>query len=188
MKKQGGFTILESIVAILILSLSISGVFSAVQQSLLQASTSKNEIKAFYLAQEAVEIIRNTRANNQLAKLNGLPNNWLNGISENSNDPCYFNKVCRVDVTPVPPSLTRCSEIDNKWDSCPLLKQDPNTFLYNYDTGNNTSFKREVQIELVKTDLSGNPIEIAVAVKISWAEGLTPMSFKVKTLLFNWAQ
>jgi prepilin-type N-terminal cleavage/methylation domain-containing protein len=176
-KNQKGFTILESIVAILILSLSIAGVFSAVQQSLLQASTSKNEIKAFYLAQEAVEIIRNIRDNNQLTKLkNGLANNWLDGITDPLN--CPFGKVCRADITSN--SLVLCGDA---WDTtCPVLKQDPNTFLYNYNTGNDTSFKREIQLESINTN------EISVVVKISWTEGSTQVSFKVKTLLFNWAR
>ncbi|MFH0804418.1 MAG: hypothetical protein V1896_02365, partial [Candidatus Zambryskibacteria bacterium] len=67
------------------------------------------------------------------------------------------------------------------WGSCTqYLKQDPDTFLYSYGSGNTTNFKREIQIETVNAD------EIAVIVQVSWKKGLITREFKVKTLLFNW--
>jgi prepilin-type N-terminal cleavage/methylation domain-containing protein len=176
--KKNGFTILESIVAIAILSLSISGVFSAVQQSLAQSTISKEEVQAFYLAQEAVEIIRNKRDSNQLAVINGTPASWLSGIAENADDPCYFGKTCEVDATgPSNKYLFSCS---GSWNSCDNLKQDTDTFLFNYATGNTTHFKREIQIEQM------NANEVAIIVRISWDNGGSSREFKIKTLLFNW--
>jgi type II secretory pathway pseudopilin PulG len=182
-----GFTVLESIVAILILSLSISGVFSSVQQSLSQAAIAKDEVKAFYLAQEAIEIIRNKRDANQLNRvLNGSSNTWLYGIAQDASDPCYFGKTCQADANPPYfPSLTYCG---NSWESCTQnLKQDSNTFLYGYVTGGTTNFKREMQIEPVSYDTDGNLVEVAIIVHVSWTKGSLPlMEFKAKTLLFNW--
>lgn len=179
LRSKRGFTILESIVAIIILSLSISGVFSAVQQSLSQSIIAKDEVKAFYLAQEAIEIIRNKRDNNQLYKIEyPTSNTWLYGIAENSGDDCYFGKVCQVDASAqIPPSLAYCG---NDWGDCPYLKQNQDTFLYGYASGYDTNFKREVKIELVDTH------EVAIIVRISWKKGLIEREFKVKTLLFNW--
>lgn len=180
--KKAGFTVLESIVAIAVLSISISGAFSAVQQSLSQATIAKDEVRAFYLAQEAIEIIRNKRDNNQLAKINGGGNNWLANIAGDSSYPCDFNKICRVDAFST--SLVRCGD---SWDSCPILKQDPTTYLYGYDTAwSDTLFKREIQIEPIGYDTDGNLIEIAVTVRIHWTKGLIGYEFKVKTHLFNW--
>ncbi len=176
--KRAGFTILEAIVAIAILSLSISGSFSAVQKSLSESIIAKDEIKAFYLAQEAVEIIRNKRDVNQLNKINNGSGNWLAGISENVVDPCYFGKICQVDVIPIPPSLTYCGS--SSWGSCPVLNQDPATSLYSYGAYPATDFKREVKIESI------NAYEIAVIVRVSWTKGLISREFKVKTFLFNW--
>jgi len=135
----------------------------------------KDEVKAFYLAQEAVEIIINKRDTNQLARINGSTNSWLYEIAGDSSYPCDFNKICRADV--VPASLVRCGDT---WDTCPFLKQDPTTFLYNYAPGNTTNFKREIQIESISTD------EIAITVQVFWTKGLATRKFKVKTLLFNW--
>ena len=116
-KNQRGFTILESIIAILVLSLSVSGVFSAVQQSLSQAIIAKDEVKAFYLAQEAVEIIRNKRDNNQLTKINGGTGvTWLDGIT----NICAFGSVCRVEAINFD-NIVYCG---SEWGNCPFLKQD----------------------------------------------------------------
>lgn len=182
--KQRGFTVLESIVAIFILSLSISGAFSAVQRGLSQAVISKDETQAFYLAQEAVEIIRNKRDSNQLAKINGSTITWLNGISENVSDPCYFGKVCGTESFNM--NLVNHSSSWTSWNNYPVLNQDPTSFLFSY---NNlypaTRFKREIQLERVRDDSLGNPLEIAVIVKIYWTKGIFSNEFKVKTHLFN---
>jgi type II secretory pathway pseudopilin PulG len=183
LQRSGGFTVLESIVAIMVLSLSISGVFSAVQTGLSQASIAKDEVKAFYLAQEAVEIIRNKRDTNQLARINVGTGNWLAGIAQNNTDPCWFGKTCRVDAKSF--NLVDCST--DPGGVCPVLKQNSSTFLYNYDlvnpaTNPATNFKREIQIEQV----IGNSDEIAVTVRISWTTKGFVKSFMVKTHLLNW--
>lgn len=174
-----GFTVLESIVAIMILSLAIAGVFSAVQTSLSQAAIAKDEVRAFYLAQEAIESLRNQRDANQLLRINtnNFSYGWLTNIAEDSGDPCYFGKVCRVDVANIPPTFSYCG---SAWDSCPNLKQDQSLFLYNYASGNDTNIKREMQLEYISND------EISVTVKIKWNKGILNRTFEVKTHLFNW--
>lgn len=177
-KNKKGFTILESIVAIAVLSLSISGAFTAVQSNLSQSIIAKDEVKAFYLAQEAIEIIRNNRDHNQLEKvINGSSNSWLYGISSNASDPCYFGKICRMEIS-TPTTFTYCGV---SWGSCPVLRQDANTFLYGYNVNwTATNFKREIQIESINSN------EISVTVRVTWTKGLIPMEFKAKTILFNW--
>ncbi len=177
-KFNGGFTILESIVAILILSLSIAGVFSAVRQGLSQTTIAKDEVRAFYLAQEAVEIIRNQRDANRLESIatnNVVP--WLKNISNVPSDPCYFGKVCRVDVTET--GSTFFHPCGYGWDSCEEIRQDTSTNIYAY-SGNLTGLKREIQIEQVNAD------EIMVTVRVSWKKGLLNYEFKAKTHLLNW--
>lgn len=168
-----GFTVLEAIVAIALLSVSISGVFTSVQRGLSQSVSAKDEVKAFYLAQEAVEMIRNIRDANQLNRIVSNPSaTWLDGITSN----CPFNRVCSVDVTTF--AFVNCGAT---WGSCPQnLRQHPSTFLYSYTSGNTTNFKREIQIEQV------NSTEISVTVQVSWTQGATTRQFKAKTHLFNW--
>jgi type II secretory pathway pseudopilin PulG len=185
-KNKMGFTVLESIVAIAILSLSISGAFSSVQQSFSQSIIARDEVKAFYLAQEAIEIIRNMRDTNQLINIKVGGNSWLDNITT----ACPFTtagtkNTCSVDATNFQITNVNCGGNGHDWGSCPVLKQDPSTFLYGYTAGNNTIFKREIQIERAQNDTLGNPIEIAVTVRISWNEGLIHEKFIAKTILFN---
>jgi len=187
LKRKRGFTVLESIVAIFILSLSISGAFSAVQASLSQSIIAKDEIKAFYLAQEAVEMIRNKRDANQLAIISTGSGHWLRGIAEadDASNPCYFGKTCRVDATQA--GGTYIFLCPGSWGSCPMLNQDMadsgNTaYMYGYGSGGlwrTTNFKREIQIESI------NANEIAVTVRVSWTKGVINKEFKAKTHLFN---
>ena len=59
--KDKGFTIIESLVAISILVVVITGTLTAIQTGLSSYIFSKDQIIAFYLAQEGFEQIRNIR-------------------------------------------------------------------------------------------------------------------------------
>ena len=180
-KSQKGFTVLESIVAISILSLSISGVFAAVQQGLSQNIMAKNQIIAFYLAQEGAEILRNRRDSNQIFIVDTLDvysRHWLSGIAENVNDPCYFDKVCRADAINL--SLTSCGT-KTSGANCPNLKQDSSS-RYGYASGNDTVFRREIRLEQI------NQNEIEVRVDVFWTKGIFQRQFTAKTYLFNWVR
>ena len=177
-KRQRGFTILESLVAIVVLSLSISGAFSAVQQGLSQSIVAKDEIKAFYLAQEAIEVIRNRRDVNQLYKIDNPTtlNTWLYGIAENSGDDCYFGKTCRIDS----PAQT-IAYCGGAFNTCPRLKQDPNTGLFGYTSGwTDTIFRRGIQFTEVVVNR-----EVRVTIEMNWTSRWGEKSFQVTETLFN---
>lgn len=74
-----GFTLIETLVAISILVLALTGPLTIISQALRSAYYSRDQIVAFYLAQEAVEYIRNVRDENSL-KTGALVDSWLNGI------------------------------------------------------------------------------------------------------------
>src|SRR3989338_8038812 len=111
-----GFTIVESLVAITILVLVVTGVTSAIQTGISSYIFSKDQIIAFYLAQEGVEQIRNIRDENSL-KNPQQP--WLTGIASSVSDSCYFGKACKIE--PVFSSVaTECSGGPG---NCPVLRQ-----------------------------------------------------------------
>ena len=188
---ESGFTVLESIVAIGVLSAAIAGAFTAIQTNLSQSIIVKDEVKAFYLAQEAVEIIRNARDHNQLERITDPASTvtWLTGISEDVSDHCYFGKVCRMEVSsPSPDNFETCDA--SEWGYCPVLRKNASSFIYGYNYGldwSDTNFVREVKIERVRDDpTTGDPVEIAVTVRVSWKKGLIDRQFEAKTYLFNW--
>ncbi len=169
MKK--GFTIIESLVAIAILATVIMGASSAVQSGLSSYIFSKDQIVAFYLAQEGFEQLRNIRDENALNS-----RNWLTGIALNSSDPCYFGYSCMA--SPVESStLTRCSAPG----ACPLLRQEVSTGFYGYNAlWPATLFRRDISLTSIGTD------EVAVTVKITWSKGAVTREFKARENLFRW--
>lgn len=69
--KNRGFTLLETIVAIAILSLAITGPMIISEKGIDTSIYARDQVTAFYLAQEAVEYIRNIRDTN---RINGYTN------------------------------------------------------------------------------------------------------------------
>jgi prepilin-type N-terminal cleavage/methylation domain-containing protein len=173
MKKNNyGFTLIESLVAISVLMLVISGTSRAVQQGIYSYTFSKNQITAFYLAQEAIEVIRNRRDQNALAN---TPS-WLTGISVNSADPCWFADTCRVDA--IANTIVKCPS-----SGCPVLRQNLSNGFYGYTSSWTASpFTRTVRLESVGVD------EVTLIVTITWTQklGLPDKVFIARENLLNW--
>lgn len=170
--KKNGFTIVESLVALAVLVTAIVGVFKAVSTSTSSYTLSRDQVTAFYLAQEGFEFLRNMRDQNAL---NGSPF-WLTGIAADSDDPCRFGIACTVDTvlstTPIECGLPG---------TCPVLRQHLTEFYFGYDpTWSATQFTRQIVLTQI------NPNEITVAVTVSWPHGATTRQFKAKENLFNW--
>jgi prepilin-type N-terminal cleavage/methylation domain-containing protein len=168
---QSGFTIIESLVAIAILVVAVIGSMSAVQSGISSYIYSKDQVVAFYLAQEAFEQVRNIRDGNVI---NG--SNWLADIAEVADDPCYFGQACMV--SPVESSIaSRCSAPGQ----CPKLRQDPDEGFYGYNSSwPETIFKREITLE----SINGN--EVAMTVIINWSKGIMNREFKARENILNW--
>lgn len=164
--KTKGFTLVETLVAISILILAVTGAFSAAQNGISSAIFSKDQIVAFYLAQEGMEHIRNLRDQNGLRGVN-----WMTDIAL-PGDPCQFGTTCRVDA--VNNTIAACSG------TCPRVKLNNNGF-YAHDTGVDTQFRREITLtELVDEK------EVAIAVRVTWSKGLVNREFVARENIFNW--
>jgi prepilin-type N-terminal cleavage/methylation domain-containing protein len=80
---KNGFTIIELVISIFILSVAIVGVFSAYSMVTILTSDASDRLTATYLAQEGMEITRNVRDTNWLNIDAGNPAGatWLDGLS-----------------------------------------------------------------------------------------------------------
>ncbi len=177
-KYSKGFTLVESLVAVGILSLSIAATFTAVQAGLKTSIAAKDQITAFYLAQEALEYVKNVRDENALHTLNGTATNWLSGLSSVAGDPCYFGKICRVDVSQTPSAV----ECTGGTGTCPNLNRDSASGLYGYSSGGTwsaTNFNREIQLTSVSAD------SITVTIRMRLVSGGTNKTFTVTGSVFN---
>jgi prepilin-type N-terminal cleavage/methylation domain-containing protein len=158
-----GFTLVETLVAISVLVAAVMGAFSAAQIGITLSTYSKNQVIAFYLAQEGVEYIRNTRDNNGLAN-----QPWLTGLST-----CISPNSCMIDS--LYNTISQCTVLG----ICPLLKQDSNGF-YNYTSGTDTLFRRQIQITTVNSN------EVSILVTVSWQRGLVLRTFRVRENILDW--
>ena len=188
MTKNKGFTLVETMVAVSILSLSIAATFTAVQNGIQNSTLAKDQTTAFYLAQEAMEFIKNTRDENALNNVYAQSNNltavnWLHGMSEVAGDPCYFGKVCEVDA-PLK-TITNCGSAaitTNPPLICPVLNQDTaSTGLFGY-TGSwpASRFRREIQFRQLVADT-----EVEVIVSVSWTARGATKSFQASETFFS---
>lgn len=113
---QRGFTLVEALVAIMILAFAIVGPFTLSAQSLRASRDARDELTATYLASEAIEIVHNIRDNNSADDATANHTNWMNNISAN----CLPNG-CVTDITEqqsvAPPS--------NIWKSSALVACPP---------------------------------------------------------------
>ncbi len=165
--KNKGFTLIETLVAISVLVTALVAPLTLASQSLFAAVYAKDQITGFYLAQEAIELIREKRDNNLLAIVNGGTIDWLQGISTTNN--------LLVDV--------KNDTISNCSGSCfnTPLKYD-GTF-YTYTTGTDTSFSRSVKV----TRDANNPNEAVVVATVQWRTGtFKKRNIEIKERLYNW--
>jgi Tfp pilus assembly protein PilV len=189
-----GFTLVETLGAVLLLSIAIVGPLTIAQKGLSTALISKDQNTAFNLAQDAVEYLRFARDTNCLvaaaAGSTACPAvQWLNGngttgtvnlgacISTDGSAACtvdsYSNAVaaCAGGV---------CSTAIN-YDATPT-----GINAYSYSTGTPSIFTRTVQIQYNSAcTTTCNPNEADITVTVSWNDPLAH-SIVVKESLYDW--
>lgn len=174
---SSGFTLVETLVAIGILSLSILATFGAVSNGLQYSGVTKDQITAFFLIQEGMEYVKNTRDENALNNLGGNTRNWLYGLSDANGDPCYFGNTCMLDVNSTGSKLTRCS---SGFGSCPALRQEASTGLYGYNGAwPQTGFSRDIQFTQINAD------EVRVTIQVGWTTRGQNKTLQVSQLFYN---
>ena len=159
-----GFTLIETLVAITILLLSISAPMTIASKGLASSFFARDQITAFYLAQDAVEYVRNHRDNNFLSGAN-----WLLGFP--STDGQLFTVDTTDGVMELCPPLV-----------CEALDYNQSTGFYSYNdlSGTVSIFTRSVSIQTV------NAHEVIISVTISWTAGTFARTFSVKENILDW--
>jgi len=164
MKK--GFTLLEVMIAIFLVTVGIVGVFALINKSAVQMGASPNSLIAAYLAQEGIEIVRNIRDTNWIETPTVF---WDDGLTLGNNSADYNDLF----LTPIPRGVAP-----------PYLNTDTNGY-YSYDVANNpTIFRRNIIIS--KIPLAGSEYALKVLVDVSWTEKGKINNVKVEDHLYNW--
>jgi type II secretory pathway pseudopilin PulG len=186
-QKNKGFTVMETLAAIFILLLSITGPMAFSQGGLRAAFVSRDQVSAFYLAQDAIEYIKNVRDNNMIDMINGeTGSNWLDGLSD-----CLDGNSCTVGTEESGGRIEKCTGIDNPGcidgdDYKPLKRNSPgNGYIGIYNSSKpDTIFARMITIDEIVDEK-----EASVTVKIQWNthESIGKREVVVRENIYNWA-
>jgi len=153
-----GFTLLEVIAAIFILTVGIGSAFILISQTLSATSLVRERLIASYLVQEGIEIVRNLR-----------DKAWLEDITWDTYLPAGDYQADYLSQSLVP------------YDPNAVLKIDSNGF-YNYLSGNPTIYARKITIEKPEESTS----TLRVSAEVFWQERGRPHSIKAREELRDW--
>lgn len=179
-----GFTMVETLVAISILLLVIIGPMTIAQKGIQNAYFARDQLTAVFLAQEAIEAVRELRDDQALIiydKLiqeeataqttwGWLASNKIDGVCKTATG-CGFNPTTRV--------FQSCDEIE----ACKLRVDENGLYSYENGLGTNPSiFSRKVYIE----NISG--VSVKIRVVVTWyatATGGPDRTVELETWLYD---
>ncbi len=185
-QKNRGFTIIEAIIAVFILSMSITAMLGLTASSMTSARYADNEITANYLLQEAVDSIRNSRDTIVFQQ-----KNWAGFLARYTS--CFSPNGCEILNTgyfyPTGNGFGAQAKECNTNPTfgeikCSILKYDSsasNQAFYLSNAGTNSRFKRRVKMEMVQ---SGDGVKVKAT--IEWQNGASTKSQSLETILMNW--
>jgi prepilin-type N-terminal cleavage/methylation domain-containing protein len=181
-KNIKGFTLVETMIAVFILSISIVSFMSVVSSSLFAAKYARDEITANYLLQEVTDYLRNDRDSSVLLGAGNTSTSWA--ALKTKYSLCALPNVCDFAVFP---ATLPTSCIDGV---CRYLSYTPGattSSFYNYDTpSGNTILKSKFQRKITVTPNSSNPDELDVVVTVTWKNGGLTKTRTLLTTLMKW--
>ena len=183
--KQGGFTLVEALTAIFILTFVVVGLMTVVSDSLFATKYAKDEITVNYLLQEAIDYVRNDR--DTMVFLNrevGIGDAWTSFYTKYTTANCNnTTSGCSLDVNTSNGNLISCPS-----SGCSNLYLDESiTGNYFYSTESlgttrkiKTNFKRMLNV----TSVGDSQIEVKATVY--WRNGNSNKSRFLTTTLSKW--
>lgn len=170
--KKKGFTIVETLVAIFILVLSITGPMVFAQSGLRASIQARDQVTAFFLAQDIIETVKNIRDDNHLDG-----EDWRTNLI--ADGKCGSYTPCMIDTTVEIPSAISCGS------TCPPLRvlETTSGVKYNYSSeGTESRFTRTMYINLLP-----NSHEAEVVVEVEWiTSSVGRHRIVVQENIYNW--
>lgn len=174
-KSSEGFTLVETLVAITVLLLVVVGPMTVAQKGIQNAYYANEQVTAVFLAQEAIEALRELRDNDGLnAYDNGIGAETWDWYEADIHSDCKDSNGCAYDDGGFYSCLSR--------NNC-VLKENSGTSEYSYDSGEpNSLFTRKVYVE---DTLTGG---VLVTVGVTWNAkifGNSPRTVRLQTWIYD---
>lgn len=163
-----GFTLIESLVSITILLIAVSGPLTVAARGLISANISRDQVTAYFLALEGLELVRMQRDQNMLEG-----NDWLADL-----DSCLGSGTCQVQTSSTDLSFSLCPS-----GVCDPLSRTPEGIYGYYGSAEETTFVRSIQIREVTEDT-----EAQATAAVSWSTGPLDRTIQLETQLLYWLQ
>lgn len=184
-KTEKGFTLVETLVAITILLLVIIGPLTVAQKGIQNAYYANEQVTAVFLAQEAIEAVRELRDTNALEEYQG----WVESTNGTRNTWKWYTIGSELHPQCKPGPVTGCAfDIDaSKFQACGsndcVLKLQTNGIYNHENSGINSPFTRKVY--LGDTTDGG----VSVTVDVTWTSqifgGATTRTVKLQTWVYD---
>ncbi len=189
--QKNGFTLVETLIAVLILTISIGGLLSLAAGGFFSVRYSRNQIIANSLLQESIEYVRNTRDTSFLQGRgwggwkSSLNVDGSGNLTGGSTDGCFSSDGCIVDPYTSGNKIKACSG------TCPNISYYPDNSFYGYSNSYpftitnpayQTSFVRTIKL----TPSSVTDDQVIVTASISWLNGTNTKIITQKDLITNW--
>ncbi|PKM91794.1 hypothetical protein CVU82_01130 [Candidatus Falkowbacteria bacterium HGW-Falkowbacteria-1] len=160
-----GFTLMEVVVILFVLSVGILAILSLARRSSYFQSVKKNLIVASYLSQEGIELMKNIRDTNII--LEDSYDNWDGFSSAGVGEFTY-----KVDFFTL--LATTCPSIDEA-----VLQNDKDGFFGHIKDGEDSIFKRLIT---VRAETSSST---TVESWVEWTERGQTYDYKLETILYD---
>jgi prepilin-type N-terminal cleavage/methylation domain-containing protein len=160
-RHRAGFTLLEIIVVLFVISMGLVGVLSLVIRNIQSQSYNKDNLIAYQLAQEGIELVRKVR-----------DSNWRTSDPFNTDLAAGYYYMDYLDEAPQATSSS----------ASPLLRRDDDGF-YRHglsEAATSSGFTRLIRIE----DLDVNSFRVLS--DVSWNSRDNNYSYVLETILYDW--
>ena len=149
-KKKRGFTLIEVLIAIAVLMITIVAPISIISDNISHSIKSQQQLIAFFLAQDAMEYVKNIKTNNRLTLQNNIMNNLDRCSSTVNNYGCTINTL--TGIIEQATTETICHK---------KLRFNPSTGIYSYTQEANdllSIFSRCIKITPIRKDQNNNDV------------------------------
>lgn len=169
-RERGGFTLLETIVALALIVSAMAGPFTLATRGVFAAKFSRSKVVALNLGQEGIELIRHMREGNVLG---GFDWRGLSG-------PCPARCMRLSDGAYQPDVYTAAAGSTPPLSTGSPMRFDDSAGLYSQVSGTATPFTRVVSIATPAAD------QMRVTATVTWTESNIQRQVRLETVLYNW--